>query len=171
MTTYTVGYFVGSLATASINRLLSKALVRLAPPELQMTEIPFKDLPFYSYDYDKAFPPVATQFKNAIAAVDAVLFVTPGVQPIDSRRAEERHRLGEPARTAECVHPEALRRDRHLAGKDRHRDRAAAPAQHPRLLRLAADGRRGLHPVREGADHATTAGHGRKDDRSSFANT
>ncbi len=77
MTTYTVGYFVGSLATASINRLLSKALVRLAPPELQMSEIPFKDLPFYSYDYDKAYPPVATQFKNAIAAVDAVLFVTP----------------------------------------------------------------------------------------------
>ena len=77
MKPYTVGYFVGSLATGSINRLLAKALVRLAPPDLQMTEIPFKDLPFYSYDYDKAYPPVATQFKNAIASVDAVLFVTP----------------------------------------------------------------------------------------------
>jgi chromate reductase len=30
MTTYQVGYFVGSLATASINRLLAKALMR--PP-------------------------------------------------------------------------------------------------------------------------------------------
>lgn len=28
---YKVGYFVGSLATASINRMLAKALVRLAP--------------------------------------------------------------------------------------------------------------------------------------------
>ena len=77
MTKYRVGYLVGSLATASINRLLARALVRLAPPELEMTEIPFKDLPLYSYDYDANYPPVATTFKDAIAAVDAVLFVTP----------------------------------------------------------------------------------------------
>jgi chromate reductase len=77
MRTYKVGYFVGSLATASINRLLAKALVRLAPPELQLTEISFKDLPLYSYDYDADFPPVAKAFKQAIANVDAVLFVTP----------------------------------------------------------------------------------------------
>ena len=38
---------------------------------------PFKDLPLYNYDYDANFPPVATAFKDAIAAVDAVLFVTP----------------------------------------------------------------------------------------------
>ncbi len=77
MSSFNVGYFVGSLATASINRLLAKALVRVAPPELQLTEIPFKDLPLYSYDYDANYPPVATAFKDAIAAVDAVLFVTP----------------------------------------------------------------------------------------------
>src|SRR5215813_10851077 len=77
MSTYKVGYFVGSLATASINRLLSKALIRLAPPELAMTEIPFHDLPLYSYDYDTEFPPVARALKSAIAASDAVLFVTP----------------------------------------------------------------------------------------------
>jgi chromate reductase, NAD(P)H dehydrogenase (quinone) len=74
---FKVGYFVGSLATASINRLLAGALVRLAPPELEMTEISFKDLPLYSYDYDASYPPVATALKDAIAAVDAVLFVTP----------------------------------------------------------------------------------------------
>jgi chromate reductase len=77
MDNFKVGYFVGSLATASINRLLARALVRLAPSELAMTEIPFKDLPLYSYDYDANFPPVATAFKDAIAAADAVLFVTP----------------------------------------------------------------------------------------------
>ena len=32
MTTYTVGYFVGSLSSTSINRRLAKALTRLAPP-------------------------------------------------------------------------------------------------------------------------------------------
>ena len=77
MATYQVGYFVGSLATASINRLLAKALVRLAPPELTLTEIAIKDLPLYSYDYDADFPPVARALKKAIADVDAVLFVTP----------------------------------------------------------------------------------------------
>ena len=77
MTTYKVGYLIGSLAKASINRLLATALVRLAPAELQMSEISFKDLPLYSYDYDANFPPAATEFKSAIAAVDAVLFVTP----------------------------------------------------------------------------------------------
>ena len=39
MTTYKVGYIVGSLATASINRTLAKALIRLAPPELEFVEI------------------------------------------------------------------------------------------------------------------------------------
>ncbi len=77
MTTYKVGYLIGSLATASINRKLAKALVRLAPAELDMAEIPFKDLPLYSYDYDADFPPAARAFKAAIASVDAVLFVTP----------------------------------------------------------------------------------------------
>ena len=77
MTRYKVGYFVGSLATKSINRLLAKALVRVAPPALEMTEISFKELPLYSYDYDANYPAVATKFKEAIAAVDAVLFVTP----------------------------------------------------------------------------------------------
>jgi len=73
MAGYKVGYFVGSLATKSINRLLAKALVSVAPPELQMTEISFKDLPLYSYDYDTNYPAVATEFKDAIAAVESKL--------------------------------------------------------------------------------------------------
>ena len=77
MTTYSVGYFVGSLAKASINRKLANALVRLAPAELVLTEIPFKDLPLYCYDSDADLPQVARALKDAIAAVDAILFVTP----------------------------------------------------------------------------------------------
>ena len=77
MSSYRVGFFVGSLARASINRKLAKALVRLAPPELVLTEISFRELPLYSYDYDEDYPPVAKAFKQAIAEVDAVLFVTP----------------------------------------------------------------------------------------------
>jgi chromate reductase len=77
MAGFKVGYFVGSLAAKSINRSLAQALVKLAPRELTMTEIPFKDLPLYSYDYDANYPAVATEFKNRITAADAVLFVTP----------------------------------------------------------------------------------------------
>ena len=77
MTTYRVGYFVGSLSSTSINRTLAKALVRLAPADLELSEIPIKDLPLYTPDYDEDFPPEARAFKAAIAAVQAVLFVTP----------------------------------------------------------------------------------------------
>ncbi len=77
MTNWKVGYLIGSLAKASINRKLAGALVRLAPKELALSEIPIADLPLYSYDYDADFPPAARSFKEALAAVDAVLFVTP----------------------------------------------------------------------------------------------
>lgn len=76
-TTYKVGYFIGSLSSTSINRVLSKALIRLAPDELEFVEIPIKDLPLYSPDYDQDYPPEATALKEAIAGVDAVLFVSP----------------------------------------------------------------------------------------------
>ena len=78
MTTHhKVGYLIGSLSSTSINRLLAKALVKLAPSELTMTEIPFRELTPYSQDHDKDYPPVARDFKNAIAQSDAILFVTP----------------------------------------------------------------------------------------------
>ena len=77
MATYKIGYFVGSLSSTSINRMLANALVRLAPKNLTLTEIPIRDLPLYSQDHDADYPPVARAFKKAIADVDGVLFVTP----------------------------------------------------------------------------------------------
>ena len=77
MTSYKVGYLIGSLATGSINRKLASALIRLAPETLEFSEIPFRDLPLYSYDYDEDYPQVARDFKAAIKASDAILFVTP----------------------------------------------------------------------------------------------
>lgn len=74
---YKVGVFIGSLARESINRKLAKAVMRLGPPSLQFAEISIRDLPLYSYDYDADYPPVARQFKAAIADADALLFVTP----------------------------------------------------------------------------------------------
>ncbi|MGV9347125.1 NADPH-dependent FMN reductase [Streptomyces spiralis] len=77
MSTYRVGYFVGSLATHSINRTLSRALIRLAPSDLEFFEISIKDLPLYSYDYDSDYPAEGKALKDSIASADALLFVTP----------------------------------------------------------------------------------------------
>src|SRR5918998_3222123 len=77
MRRFEVGYFVGSLSSTSINRILSRALLRLAPPDLAFTEIPIGDLPLYSPDYDTDYPSEAMALKEAIARSDAVLFVTP----------------------------------------------------------------------------------------------
>src|SRR5699024_2214774 len=77
MAAYKVGYFVGSLSSTSINRLLSKALLKVAPPDLEFTEIGIKDLPLYSPDHDSDYPPEGRALKDAIAGVQALLFVTP----------------------------------------------------------------------------------------------
>jgi len=74
---YRVGVIVGSLSRESINRRLAMALTRLAPPEFEMEELSYSDLPVYNRDFDADYPPSALDFKAAIAAVDALLFVTP----------------------------------------------------------------------------------------------
>ena len=80
---FKVGYLVGSLATQSLKRRLAKALVSVSPPELQLAEITFKDLPLHSYDYDADYPPVEsmrqflgnlmTEFHGFIARVYSAL--------------------------------------------------------------------------------------------------
>ena len=137
MAGFKVGYFVGSLATKSINRLLARAIVRLAPPELEMAEISFKDLPLYSYDYDANFPAVATEFKNAIAAVDAVLFVTPEYNrsiPGGLKNAIDwaSRPYGKNAFTRKPSH-------RDVARKDRNSHCATTPAEYSGVLQFAAD--------------------------------
>ena len=44
ITTYKVGYLVGSLATGSINRKLAKALIKLSPPTLAFSENSFREI-------------------------------------------------------------------------------------------------------------------------------
>ncbi len=75
--TYRVGYFIGSLSSHSINRKLAHALVRLAPPELAMFEIPFGDLPLFTPDLEADPPASVRAMKEAIASAIAVLFITP----------------------------------------------------------------------------------------------
>lgn len=77
MGTYKVAYFVGSLSSSSINRRLSRSLIKLAPADLEFHEIPIDNLPLYSPDFDDDYPHEARVLKESLAAADAVLFVTP----------------------------------------------------------------------------------------------
>jgi chromate reductase len=77
MGNYKVGYFVGSLSSTSINRVLSRALIRLAPGDMEFTEFTIGNLPLYSPDFDGDYPAEPQELKDAISASQAVLFVTP----------------------------------------------------------------------------------------------
>ena len=73
-----IAVVVGSLRADSLNRKLARALERLAPAGLSFAEIGIGDLPLYNQELDEGTPPAAwTAFRDALGAVDAVLFVTP----------------------------------------------------------------------------------------------
>lgn len=75
--TYRIGYIIGSLSADSINRILAQALVRVAPDDLELTEIPIRDLPLYNRD-DELDPVAAVrEFKHEVEQSDGLLLVSP----------------------------------------------------------------------------------------------
>ena len=77
--TYTVAVLAASLRKASITRKVAHALAELAPPELSLEPVEMGDLQLYDQDFDdeNRAPGEWQRFRQAIAAADAVLFVTP----------------------------------------------------------------------------------------------
>ena len=57
MTEYKVGYFVGSLATTSINRNPVEGAHPIRAGRTPVHRDPDQRLPLYSHDYDARFPP------------------------------------------------------------------------------------------------------------------
>ena len=75
---FQVGVFIGSLSSKSINRKLANSIFRLAKgSNLELTEIPIRDLPLYNHDFDGKYPPEGAALKRAVEDVDALMFVTP----------------------------------------------------------------------------------------------
>jgi chromate reductase len=72
-----IAVVVGSLRKDSLNRKLAHELVRLAPPGLRFTFAEIGALPLYNQDLDATPPQAWEDFRAAIKACDAVLFVTP----------------------------------------------------------------------------------------------
>ncbi|HZU93569.1 MAG TPA: NADPH-dependent FMN reductase [Microbacterium sp.] len=75
--THRIGYIVGSLSQDSINRVLAKALGRLAPPSLELTEISIRDLPLYNRDDEMDPVTAVADFKSAIEKSEGLLIVSP----------------------------------------------------------------------------------------------
>lgn len=73
-----VGIFVGSLRKESFNRKIANYLVSIAPEGYDFEIIEIGQLPFYNEDLDKGNPPAEfVEFRDTVAGLDAVLFVTP----------------------------------------------------------------------------------------------
>lgn len=73
-----IAVLVGSLRAESINSTVAHALVKLAPANLAFTFVDIGSLPLYNQDDDADEPtPTVAAFRDAIRAVDGLLFVTP----------------------------------------------------------------------------------------------
>lgn len=73
-----VALIVGSLRKGSYSRAIGMAMKEIAAPGLDLVPVEIGDLPLYDPDLDNDAPPPAwTRFRDAVAATQAVLFVTP----------------------------------------------------------------------------------------------
>lgn len=72
-----IGYIVGSLSSKSINRQVANALVGLAPADVELVELNYRNLPVYSPDTDGDYPAEAREWKQEIESVDGVIIITP----------------------------------------------------------------------------------------------
>lgn len=77
MSRYEIGIIVGSLRKESFNRKLAKALIKLAPADLECEIIPIDDVPLYNQDNDSNPPAAAVQLTRAVASKAGIIFVTP----------------------------------------------------------------------------------------------
>ncbi len=72
-----IAVLVGSLRKDSLNRKLAVQMLRLLPAGFAGAIVEIGDLPLYNDDLDAAPPEAWVRFRGAVAASDAVLFVTP----------------------------------------------------------------------------------------------
>lgn len=72
-----VAVIVGSLRRESINRLLAKAMTKLAPSTLEFYHVALDDLPMYNGDLEAQRPSPVDRFTADCARADALLIVMP----------------------------------------------------------------------------------------------
>lgn len=76
-TRHRIAIIVGSLRKDSVNRKVANSIASFAADKLDCTIVEIGDLALFNQD-DEANPPAAyTRFREAVSAVDGVLFCTP----------------------------------------------------------------------------------------------
>lgn len=74
---YTVAILVGSLRKDSINKKLARALEKVGCDGITFVPVDISAVPLYNGDLEDSLPAPVRKMKDAVAAADAVLFVTP----------------------------------------------------------------------------------------------
>lgn len=78
MTKYNVGVLIESFSKETINHKPYNAHVKPAPAaNLELTEVPIRDLPLHNRDLDYVFPVEVWDYKKAVVASDAIIIGTP----------------------------------------------------------------------------------------------
>ncbi len=72
-----VAVLIGSLRKESLTRRFAHALIGIAGPELALEIVEIGALPLYNPDLEDNAPAAWTAFRQAVAATDAILFMTP----------------------------------------------------------------------------------------------
>lgn len=72
-----VGVVVGSLRKESYARKWAVALTDLFPEDYEVEFLDISQLPLYNEEYDQDSPREYTEFRNAVASQDAIIFATP----------------------------------------------------------------------------------------------
>ena len=77
MTVRKVGVVVGSNRKGSVNLKLARALMKLAPKQLECEILRIDDLPVFNQDHDQNPPEPVVRLKAQIQAADGIVLVTP----------------------------------------------------------------------------------------------
>jgi chromate reductase, NAD(P)H dehydrogenase (quinone) len=79
MASHKIAILVGSLRADSINRKIARSICAIEHDRLDCSIVAIGDLPLYNQDYDGSpdEPQAYARFRQAIAAADGVLFVSP----------------------------------------------------------------------------------------------
>lgn len=72
-----IAVLIGSNSKTSFSHLTVKHLQKMAPASIQLNIVNIADLPLYDRDLDENSPEQYTRVREAVAAADGILFVTP----------------------------------------------------------------------------------------------
>ncbi|NMA74205.1 MAG: NAD(P)H-dependent oxidoreductase [Bacteroidales bacterium] len=72
-----IGLLIGSARTGSNSQSVANCIMQLMPDNYEVHSLKISHLPLYNQDYDADYPTEYREFKKEVAAMDAILIITP----------------------------------------------------------------------------------------------